>query len=143
MSHALKNKQQLLRFGVVGAGNTLIDFGLLFIFKSLGVPVIAANILSSTIAFVVSFVVNKNYTFKSHSSDILRQMISFTVVTLFGLWVIQSFVIYLILPVTHQFTNDQTIALLLAKIIASCFSLTWNYVLYSLVVFKKDTTAKN
>lgn len=32
----MKNKRQLLRFGVVGGINTALDFGLLFVFKAFG-----------------------------------------------------------------------------------------------------------
>lgn len=143
MSHVLKNKQRLLRFGLVGGGNTVLDFGLLFILKSAGLPVIPANIISSTAAFVLSFVLNKNYTFNAKTGTLLKQMILFAIVTLFGLWVLQSLVISLTLPIAIQLSNDQSIALFVAKLAATGVSLVWNYILYSLVVFNKKSLGQD
>ena len=50
----VKNNPRLLRFGLVGGVNTALDFGLLFGFKALGVPVELANIFSTGIAFIFS-----------------------------------------------------------------------------------------
>ena len=134
----IANNKQLLRFGLVGAGNTVLDFGLLFLLKSLGLPVITANIISSTTAFVVSFVANRKFTFKSQSNTVVRQMILFTIVTLFGLWVLQTIVIRLTLPVlSSAMPRQATLCLLVAKLFATCVSLVWNYILYATVVFKK------
>ena len=63
-------------------------------------------------------------------------MILFTVVTLFGLWVIQSAIITLLTPPIQSIVTNDTITLVIAKLIATLASLTWNYVLYSKVVFK-------
>ena len=62
-------------------------------------------------------------------------MILFTIVTLFGLWVIQSGVIYFVSGLLRSFSLNDSIVLFLAKIIATGFSLVWNFVLYKKVVF--------
>lgn len=64
-------------------------------------------------------------------------MILFTAVTLFGLWVIQGIIIHFLTPAVQPFTKNQQLALLIAKLIATIFSLVWNYVLYSRLVFYK------
>lgn len=140
MSQTLKNKQQFLRYATVGGINTAIDFGLLFLFKSLGLPLITANILSTTTAFVFSFFANKKYTFKSHGGSLIREMILFTIVTLFGLWVLQSSVIHFSLDTISKYIHDKNLALFAAKFLATSVSLGWNYVFYSLVVFEKKPT---
>ena len=132
----MRNKAQLARFGIVGAANTALDFGLLFILKALGLPVEFANIASTTIAFLFSFFANKKYTFKTSGTNVVREMILFTVITLFGLWVIQSAIITLLTPPIQSIVTNDTITLVIAKLIATLASLTWNYVLYSKVVFK-------
>jgi putative flippase GtrA len=133
----MKNKRQLLRFGVVGGINTALDFGLLFVFKAFGLPIGFANILSTGIAFVFSFFANKKYTFKTSGTNVVREMILFVIVTLFGLWVLQTAVIQLTLPWLTGFIKQQELALLVAKLLATVVSLTWNYLLYSRIVFKK------
>ncbi len=133
----MKNKRQLLRFGVVGGINTALDFGLLFVFKAFGLPIGFANILSTGIAFVFSFFANKKYTFKTSGTNVVREMILFVIVTLFGLWVLQTAIIQLTLPWLTGFIKQQELALLVAKLLATVVSLIWNYLLYSRIVFKK------
>jgi putative flippase GtrA len=121
---------------VVGGANTLIDVGILFALTAIGLPVGIANIISTSCAFVFSFIANKQYTFKSRG-NVAREMVMFIVVTLFGLWVLQALVISLALPVCSTIAGSATIGLLAAKLLATVVSLVWNYLLYSTIVFKK------
>lgn len=136
----LKNKQQLRRFALVGGLNTIVDFGLLFVFKSFGIPIGISNVFSTTIAFVVSFFANKKYTFQSSGTHIVREMLLFVIVTLFGLWVLQTIVIQLTLPWLSLLTGDSNLGLFAAKILATGVSMVWNYILYATVVFRGRTT---
>ena len=133
-----KSKSQKIRFITVGGANTLIDFGLLFLLKSLGLPVLTANIISTSVAFCFSFFANKKYTFKTTSANIKKEIILFTIITLFGLWILQTIVIKLVSILLEQTGLPDNIILLLAKLLATVVSLVWNYVLYSKVVFKQD-----
>ena len=128
----------MIRFGGIGIINTVIDIGLLFVLKSLGLPVVSANIISSSIAFVFSFFANKKYAFRSKGGDVVREIILFLTVTLFGLWIIQNLIIYLLLPVIEIIFGQQNIALLISKLIATGASMVWNYAMYRLVVFRKN-----
>lgn len=139
LTKKLKNSHQVVRYGAVGVLNTAIDFGLLFILKSIGLPVELANICSTGIAFSLSFVLNKKFTFKATDTNVVREMVLFTLVTLFGLWVLQTIVINLTLPMFTTLFADQNIALLAAKLLATVVSLIWNYLFYSRLVFKKPT----
>ena len=143
MRQVIKNNPQVLRFSAVGIVNTAIDFGLLFTFKALGLPVITANIISSTIAFAFSFFANKKYTFKTHGGSLVREIILFTAVTIFGLWVLQSVIIHFSLNYISTIVHDKNTAVFVAKLLATGVSLIWNYVLYSFVVFKKKPVDKS
>ena len=137
MKALLRKHATKVRFGLVGAANTALDFGLLLVLANFfAVPHVIANIISSSIAFVSSFFANKKYTFKTTGQSVVREMILFTIVTLFGLWVIQSAIITLLTPPIQSIVTNDTITLVIAKLIATLASLTWNYVLYSKVVFK-------
>ena len=120
-----KNRQKI-RFLLVGGTNTAIDFGLLFILNTLGLPRVLSNTISTGVAFIFSFFANRNFTFSANSGNIKKQMTLFIIVTLFGLWVIQPIIISLI-------SN-----LLVGKIIATAVTLVWNYLFYSRLVFKKE-----
>lgn len=134
----MKNKSQLIRFGLVGGVNTALDFGLLFVLKSIGLTAMMANVFSTSIAFVFSFFANKKYTFRSSGTNIVREMILFVAVTLFGLWVLQTGVIWLVLPHLSKLLRSSEMGLLVTKLIATAVSMTWNYILYDKLVFKKS-----
>ena len=138
MQELIKKHETKLRFGIIGVINTALDFGLLFVFSSLfGIPRGFANMLSTSISFIFSFFANKRYTFKSSSKEnVVREMVLFTVVTLFGLWVIQGLIIHFLTPVIINLGTTEELALLASKLIATVASLIWNYLLYSRVVFK-------
>jgi putative flippase GtrA len=133
----MKNSSQKVRFVAVGGINTLIDFGLLFGLKALGLPAISANVISTTTAFCFSFFANKKYTFKTAGTDIKREIVLFIIITLFGLWVLQTLVIAFVTSILTQTHLQDGIILLIAKLFATAVSLVWNYVLYSRVVFKQ------
>lgn len=134
----MKNKMQIGRFAIVGTINTAIDFGLLFLLTFLGLPKIAANTISTGSAFVFSFFANKKYTFKSTNKNVKYEIISFIIITLFGLWVLQNGIIWLITPLIKNIVSQEQLALFAAKLLATAISLVWNYCLYDKVVFKKE-----
>lgn len=133
MKALIKKHESKLRFAIVGGTNTAIDFGILFLLHSVGVNKYVANIISTSIAFIFSFFANRTFTFKSKGSA-KKQFIPFLVVTLIGLWVLQPAVIWLV-SVLLQNMNE-TLALFIAKLVATIASLVWNYLFYSRVVFK-------
>lgn len=134
----MKNNQQKLRFLAVGGFNTLLDFGLLFILKSFGLPVITANITSTTIAFCFSFFANKKYTFKTTDTNVKREIILFIAVTLFGLWVLQTLIIKAFTHLLTPYGLPSDVVLLIAKLAATAVTLVWNYIAYSRFVFIKE-----
>lgn len=133
-----KNNAQKVRFLLVGGTNTVIDFGLLFLLRAFGLPTIPANIISTTSAFCFSFFANKKFTFKTTDTNVKREVVLFIVVTLFGLWVLQTIVIALVAPLLSTVMPSMDMALLGAKLVATVVTLTWNYIMYSRVVFKQS-----
>ena len=149
-----RETKQVGKFGLVGILNTLIDFG---IFNALTVygtlPIILANVVSTTVAMSFSFVANKQFVFGSKSKDTLRQAALFLVVTAVGLYVLQNGIIYALTELWRwplELGYDLVSAIGLggafseefvtkngAKAIGTVFSMVWNYVLYKRIVFKK------
>ena len=132
-------ESQKIRFILVGGINTAIDFGLLFLLKALGLPTVPANIISTTAAFCFSFFANKKYTFKSSNTNIAREITLFVAVTLFGLWVLQTLVIQLVVPFVAPIGWPSDVNVLIAKLCATVVTLIWNYLMYSRVVFNAPT----
>ena len=144
MQEIAKKHADKLRFTIVGSINTVIDFSILFTLATLfNVPKELANFISTFVAFLFSFFANKKYTFKSTSKNLKKQFLLFTIVTLFGLWVIQTIIITAITPVFTNLGINKPAALLISKLIATAASLIWNYTLYSRVVFKKPKNSSD
>lgn len=136
MKEQVKKHAQKIRFAVVGLANTALDFALLFLFVGLGLDKIPANYLSTGISFIFSFFVNKSFTFKNKTGNAKKQFVLFIIITIFGLWVIQPLVITAVAAILASTGWASAIILFIAKIIATIFSMVWNYILYSKIVFK-------
>lgn len=131
----IKNKREKARFAIVGIANTILDFGILFILTNFGLPSIGANYISTSIAFISSFVINRKFTFQVNGGNVKRQLMLFLIVTMIGLWVIQPIIIWFIEPIFIPLGFAAWVSLLSAKLIATVASVIWNYVLYSRLVF--------
>ena len=144
MQKIAKKHADKLRFIIVGSINTVIDFSILFALATIfNTPKELANFISTFVAFLFSFFANKKYTFKSTSKNLKKQFLLFTIVTLFGLWVIQTIIIAAITPVFTNLGANKSTALLISKLLATIVSLIWNYTLYSRVVFKKSKNSSD
>jgi putative flippase GtrA len=139
METFLKKHGDKLRYLVVGGFNTLIDFLILFGLVALGLNKIPANYISTTITMIISFFLNKEFTFKSKDKATKRQFLIFISVTAFGLWVIQPVIILISGWFLDNTGWNDTIILFISKVFATVASLIWNYLFYSRLVFKKDT----
>lgn len=137
MENQLKNlskkHDEKLRFALVGGFNTALDFGLLFLLVWLGLPKIGANYISTGIAFIFSFFMNRSFTFKSEG-EAKKQFIPFMVVTMIGIWVLQPIVLLFITSIDSLF--NESINLFIAKLLATLVSLVWNFLMYKKFVFK-------
>lgn len=137
MEKLIKKHAEKLRFGVVGGANTALDFGILFVLVFLGLDKFVANFLSTSIAFIFSFFVNKSFTFKSKGGNAKKQFGMFVLITLFGLWVIQPIIIVWVGWVISDLGIPDSLVLFIGKLLATVVTLIWNYVLYAKYVFQK------
>lgn len=141
----IKKHEDKFRFAIVGAANTTIDFVILFLLTLLGFNVIFSNIISTSIALIFSFFANKKFTFKNESEKTKKQFVYFLIITMFGLWIIQPIIIEATKLLIEQVITNNYLILFIGKIIATCITLIWNYLLYRKFVFNdyaKDITIK-
>lgn len=145
---------QISRFGLVGVFNTVLDFAIFNALSSqaIGLNKVLANTVSTTIAMIFSFFVNRSYVFGEHSGG-LNQVLLFIIVTAFGLYVIQNGIIYFLTirwswprRLVAWFTRSERIALdpdfvlkNAAKMIGTAVSLVWNFILYGRIVFRVNS----
>lgn len=134
-------------FAAIGVVNTAIDAGIFVLLHSFGLGIIVANLISTSVAIIVSYLLNSKFTF-THSGGLTKEKaVKFIGITLTGQWILQPVIIYIAMHamrgvgfesyVMSMTANWQEIVALLAKMCAIPATLVWNYVLYRRVVFTK------
>ena len=141
----LTGRERLISFAVIGIINTAVDVGIFLALRHYLVPILLANIISTSIALGLSYTLNKKFAFKSNSAH-AKSLFLFLLVTLIGLWILQPIVIKLALLVLNTSSISSLAAQiiarperffeLIAKLSATPVTLVWNYLLYKHVVFK-------
>ena len=123
-----KETFRILRFLMVGISGTLVDFGLLLILKSfLHIPLFYANPISYSAGILNNFTFNRIWTFNDKKKDsIFYQFGKFVVVSVSGLMINTFLVVFLETPIQEMIHNPQY-GYLLAKVIATLFTVIWNY----------------
>lgn len=131
-------------FAGIGVLNTATDIGLFVILRELGLALVLANIISTSVALAVSYSLNSRYTFGGTHSQ--RRLGAFIAVTLSGLWLLQPTLLWLFLHmiellgidtfIGHFVSDVSTVENALVKLCAVPFTLAWNYILYKRFVFK-------
>lgn len=136
-----------IRFMMAGGLNTLVDFAsfnlLIFAF---GAGFWMANIVSTSIAMLLSFVLNKQAIFKDGTGFSPAQLLAFIVVTAAGLWGMQTVavvaIIHALRPVAHLLLDHTPYASSIrwlvpnvSKALAIVLSAVWNYLWYDRVIF--------
>lgn len=135
------NIRQMVRFGIVGAMNTLVDYGVFYILISVAnLHKAVAQIGATAVAMSGSFFINRYWTFGRSGRGNKREIVKFLVVNLLAMGtliffthifhdilhierfaeaVLQGFYPHLLLKEDH--------GILICKAIASLFSVTINF----------------
>lgn len=127
-----------IRFVLVGISNTVLDFLVLNILLFCKVNILFANTISTGIAMLYSFFMNKKWTFRNSGDNYVREVILFFIFTAIGIWVIQNGCIYLLNLIVPDFGLPEVIYNNAIKLAASIPSLTWNYLTYNRFVFTNN-----
>ena len=139
MKKIIKKQAEKVRFVIVGGLNTAIDFGILFTLVALGLPTVASNFVSTSVAMVFSFFANKSFTFRDTGQKTVKHIALFLIITIFGMWVIQPIIIELVKLALEPWATNKYVVLLIGKVLATIASLIWNYLMYRKFVFVKHT----
>jgi len=122
-----KELQRFTRFLTVGAVGTLLDFGLLTLLKSLGLPTLVANSASFTAGVINNFTWNRLWTFvDAKQASWRRQLAQFILVSLVGLALNNAILLVLETPL-GALLGQPDYGYLPAKVIATGVVVFWNY----------------
>ncbi len=118
---------RLLRFLMVGAGGTLVDFGILTLLKSvIGLPTLPANLVSFSAGILNNFTFNRLWTYAdSRGKHPLAQLGQFALVSVIGLLLNTSIVLLLETPLNALF--GAAWGYLPAKVVATGVVVLWNF----------------
>lgn len=125
-SAAHRKVATVLRFASVGAVTTCLDFALFSIAIGIGTAPVAANIGSYSCGIVVSYLLNRSFTFRVAGSS--AQAARFVAITLAGLalsTLLVAMLAHFMLP-------------LFAKIVSVPLVFLWNYLMAQHWVFRTE-----
>jgi putative flippase GtrA len=136
--------KQISKFVVVGFINTGIDFAVLnaLMFSTKiysGKWLILFNSISFTAAVINSYFLNKYWTFKSKDSkeSKTKEFSQFLIISIIGISINDAIVYGLATFTSPLFGLPKELWTNIAKIFATLASMTWNFIGYKFVVFKK------
>lgn len=113
---------QIFKFVIVGGIATVIDFGLIFVFREfLNLPVLVSNTLSFCISTIYNYIASVKWVFNVNEEKNKKKIfITFIVFSVIGL-ILNDLIMW--------FTTDMfNIYYMLGKIIATCFVMVFNFI---------------
>lgn len=126
-------KYRFLRYIASGVTAFLVDYlGFLFLYYVAHYPILVSNSISFLLAFIIGFLLNRNWTFKSGDSYYFKAH--------------HQVVMYFILASVNFFISNGLIFVLnkkllvpaaIAKLFTICVIALWNYIIFRSVLFKK------
>lgn len=131
LKELIKNNDliKLIRFSIVGVGNTLVNWSIFIILNVFGVYYIISNIIAYIIATVNSYIWNSSWVFKYGQGLNINTSVKFFILNLVGLTV-NTTIMYILVDILNF---NKFIAL----VIASVLVVIMNYTINKLWVFKE------
>jgi len=126
-----------LQFSIVGATNTLVDIGALYLLTRLvGISPVSANLISVQIAIIWSFTWNSLWTFSGRNTQdsLIKRFLIFQLVSLGG-YVINQIMFVVFFELFGIFD-------LFAKVLTVPFTIIFNYLLNSRWTFRDKAAGK-
>jgi len=155
--------KQALKFGIIGAVNTLVDFGILNLLMwvsgiTMGVFFAVFKGISFLVAVGNSYILNKRWTFKDKGESNVEKGGKFLLISLGGMLInvgTASLVVNLISPIEFLVSlggtvlglvgismSDPQIWANMSAVLATAVSLIWNFTGYKFLVFGKEKIEK-
>jgi putative flippase GtrA len=127
------NKVKLLRYLVSGGTATMSDLVLLYAFTDfMHIWYVISVALAFIVAFMISFVAQKFWTFQDHSLDKIHTQGSIYFVVAVVSLAVNTYAVYFLVTYIHLYY-------IIAQIIVSALIAVANYVIYSKFIFRQQS----
>jgi putative flippase GtrA len=149
MAEKRSERLKFIIFSLIGIFNTLFDLALYVVFLNATKSIVVANLISTSAALIGSYILNSKVTFKSRQWT-AKSFVLFIVVTVFGLWVLQTGAIYIFSHLLKSVPEniwqlagplEHLAKSLVPKLLATVITFGWNFLWYNKVIFKNDSRA--
>lgn len=120
---------EFLKFSIVGAINTMVDFGVFSLLLSNGCPILLSQIISYGCGMLNSFIMNRSWTFKENKRNEYSEPLKYVVANVATL-VIVSVLILLFINLVH-------LPVLLAKVLCTGIGMIVNFMSSKFWVFQR------
>jgi len=131
----IKDKQKIIKFGIVGGTGFIVNFIFLRVFRNLGLTEVLVWLLSTELAIFNNYIFNNIWTFKDSEikgvKAIVLKFLQFNL-TSAGALIIQS----IAGPIGTKLVGEKYDFLVLAFVVAFLV-LPYNYLMYTKVIWKK------
>ena len=121
---------KLVKFGITGVMNTLVDFAVFLLLTHIGVAIYFAQVVSYSCGILNSYIVNRSWTFKSKGKFLGPQMVRFIAVNLS--------LLLLSLVLLWVFTEQLGFIKILAKLCSTVLIMVIGFVVNRLWVFRRS-----
>ncbi len=130
--HFCNNRKALIKFFISGSIAGIVNLILLFVFHGLiGWEIILSTSLSFVLAFMISFSLQKLWTFRNtDKKKTFGQLCLYFVTALINLNLNGFFM--------HLLVNEYQVWYLLAQLVINLFLGVLNYLVYKFIIFKKE-----
>lgn len=149
-----KNILQVVKFGCVGAFNTLVDYSVFYLFLSLfSVTKSVAQVIASGVAMVGSYVLNRHWTFGKHGAGTAKELAKFITVNIvsmltvifvmhltYDFWHIENYANWVLSHMHIHFVLSGNKAIMFCKLCSSVFSVIVNFLGNKFWVFRGQNT---
>jgi len=147
---------QVVRFGLVGCCNTLVDYGVFYLMiTAVNLHKSISQVIATAVAMCVSFLLNRKWTFQKAGTGNLAEIGKFIAVNLVSMLVVIVFthLFYDILHIENlanamlsafgvSFAFEGDNAVMIAKLFASVFSVIVNFIGNKFWVFRTKKEEK-
>ena len=119
---------QFIKFGIVGASNTLISLLIYYIFILVGINYLVANISGYIISSIWGYVLNKMWVFKENKCD--------TKVSICKYYIIYGSSLLINLLSMYILVDQLNVSEIVSPLLTLCITIPYNFILNKVWAFK-------